>query len=89
DATFHVNVTFNGEPYASDEVAGVKYLLFTAENELIESGEATFISEGQYDVYFSADFTRGLDTGGYKMEVVVTVLPVSIPSVASIEFQVE
>ena len=86
---FKVHVSYDGEPYSADEVSGVKYLVFTSENELFESGEAEFVADGEYEVVLHPLSTIRLKTGSYKLEVVVTVLPVSIPSIASIGFAVE
>lgn len=88
-AVFNVYVNYNGEPYPADEMVDVRYMLFTSENEMLDVGEAELQIEGQYVVVLSPQNTRSLDPGSYKLEVVVTVLPVSIPSIASIEFVVE
>jgi hypothetical protein len=89
EAAFKVNVTYQGAPYAPDEVDGVKYLLYTPQNQLIEVGEAEFVGSGQYVVTLGAEITSMLEVGENKLEVVVTVLPVSIPTVASITFETE
>ncbi|MEJ5240033.1 MAG: ABC transporter substrate-binding protein [Anaerolineales bacterium] len=85
-ATFDVAVTFKGEPYPANELASVKYLLFDANNNLVAKGDATFVSDGKYQVVLSADVTKGLTAGTNKLEVVVASNLVSIPSFQSIQF---
>jgi peptide/nickel transport system substrate-binding protein len=86
EATFDVFVTFEGEPYPADQVSDVKYLLFNSANEIVEVGAAEFVADGQYLVTLSADTTGTLESGANKLEIVVVVIPVAIPSISSFEF---
>jgi peptide/nickel transport system substrate-binding protein len=86
EATFDVFVDFQGEAYPSDEVTSVKYLLFDSNSALIASGDAEFVAEGQYMVTLDADTTGKLEAGSNKLEVVVVVVPVSIPAILDFEF---
>jgi peptide/nickel transport system substrate-binding protein len=86
EATFDVFVTFEGEPYASDQVTDIKYLLFNSANEIVEVGSAELVTEGQYLVTLSAETTGALESGANKLEIVAVVVPVAIPSIADFEF---
>lgn len=86
EAVFDVFVTFEGEPYASADIAEVKYLLFNANGELAATGVAEAAGEGQYTVTLSADVTSKLPAGSNKLEVVVVSKLVSIPTFAPFEF---
>jgi peptide/nickel transport system substrate-binding protein len=86
EAVFDVFVTFEGQPYASADIADVKYLLFNANGELAATGVAEAAGEGQYTVTLPADVTSKLPAGSNKLEVVVVSKLVSIPTFAPFEF---
>ena len=87
EATFDVFVTDpSGQPYPAAELSGVKYLVFNANNELVASGDAESVADGQYSVTLGPDVTSGLEAGANRIEVAVTSNLVSIPSFASFEF---
>jgi peptide/nickel transport system substrate-binding protein len=88
EATYDVYVTFNDQPYPADEITGVKYLVFDANSNLAAQGDAAPVADGQYQVVLGSDVTSNFTSGGYKLEVAVTVSPVSIPSFANLEFVV-
>jgi peptide/nickel transport system substrate-binding protein len=86
EATFDVFVTFNDEPYAAADIDSVKYLVFNSNNELVTSGDATLVADGQYQVVLGADVTGGFEAGANKIEIAVVSKLVSVPSFASFEF---
>ena len=86
EAVFDIYVSFNGEPYANADITEVKYLLFNSAHELVASGAAEAVSDGQYQVLLSADVTSKLESGSNKLEAIVVPSVVSIPSFASYEF---
>lgn len=86
EATFDVFVTFNDEPYAAADISSVKYLVFNSNNELVASGDATPVADGQYQVVLGADVTGGFEAGANKLEIAVVSNLVSVPSFASFEF---
>ena len=87
-ATFDVNVTFNGDPYAKADIKQVKYLLYDATNAVISTGEATAVADGHYQAVIGPDVTSKLTAGSYKLEVAVVPIPVAIPAFTSINFVV-
>ena len=70
-ATFDIAVTFKGEPYPQADVKSVKYLLYDATGAVVKTGEATFVSDGNYQVVLTADDTKALTAGSNKFEVAV------------------
>jgi len=86
EAVFDVFISFNGEPYANADISEVKYLLFNSKRELVDSGAAEAVSDGQFQVVLSADVTSQLESGSNKLEAIVVPSVVSIPSFASFEF---
>jgi len=86
EAVFDVFISFNGEPYANADISEVKYLLFNSKRELVASGAAEAVSDGQFQVVLSADVTSQLESGSNKLEAIVVPSVVSIPSFASFEF---
>jgi hypothetical protein len=86
DASFDVTVTYNNEPYPADEISAVKYLVFNSNGDLVASGDAEFVADGQYTVTLGSDITSKFEAGSNKIEVATTSKLVSIPSFASFEF---
>ncbi len=86
EASFDVFVTHNNEPYPAAEIASVQYLVFDSNNNLVASGEAEFVADGQYKVTLGADVTGKLEAGANRIEVAVVSHVVSIPSFGSFEF---
>ena len=86
EALFDVFIDFKGEPYPNAELSDVKYLLFDAKGNLVETGAAQALEDGHYQVTLSTDTTSKLEAGSNKLEVVVVPSVVSVPSFASFEF---
>ena len=86
EAVFDVTVTFDGEAYPADELSTVKYLVFDSNNQLVATGEADYVADGQYTVTLPADLTGGFDAGANKIEVAVASKVVSIPSFGAFKF---
>jgi hypothetical protein len=86
EAAYDVFVTFQGEPYASDAIDSVGYLVLDATGALAFTGEAEASGDGIFVVTLSADQTSGLVPGANRLEVVVVSKAVAIPSSASFDF---
>jgi peptide/nickel transport system substrate-binding protein len=86
EAAFDVYVTFQGDPYLMEDVNNVTYLLFDATGALAESGEATAVEDGLWEVVLSADTTGALEAGSNRLEVVVVSKRVALPASESITF---
>ncbi len=85
-ATFDIAVSFKGQPYPQADVKSVKYLLYDATGAVVKTGEATFVSDGNYQVVLTADDTKLLTAGSNKFEVAVVSNAVAVPTFASVQF---
>ncbi len=88
EVTFDVYVTFAGEPYPADEIAGVAYLVFDDAGNLLAKGDAALVEDGHYQVVLTGDVTGGFAEGAARLEIAVTSKLVSIPGFGSADFVV-
>lgn len=86
EAAFDIFVTFEDQPYAAADIDTVKYLVFNSNNDLVASGDAELVADGQYVVTLGADVTSGFEAGANRIEIAVVSKLVSIPSFSSFEF---
>jgi peptide/nickel transport system substrate-binding protein len=86
EATFDVNVTFNGAPYPKDEITRVTYLLYDSGGNVVATGEAEYVSEGKYKITLTAEQTGKLPAGASKIEIIVAPKVVSIATFVSKDF---
>ena len=85
-ARFQVNVTFQGEPYAVDDVEFARFLVLDARGEPVTVADAQPTSDGVWEVKLTPEQTAGLEGGSTRLEVVVVSRLVSIPSFATFSF---
>jgi len=88
EPVYDVFVTFKDTPYPAAEIAEVKYLVFDGAGALVTQGNAELVTDGQYSVKLAADVTNAMTSGAYKLEVAVSSLLVSIPTIVDYEFVV-
>jgi hypothetical protein len=88
EAVFDATVTLKDQPYPAADIQRVKYILYDTTGAVVEVGDATEVSEGQYQVTLSGDVTSKLPTGSARLEVAVVPLPVAIPAFTSLDFVV-
>ena len=86
EATFSIDVSYGGAAYAMDDIDQVKYLVFDATGELVETGEAAGVEDGLWEVTLGSDLTSGLEAGSNRLEVVVVSNLVALPSLGSMDF---
>jgi len=87
-SSFLFHVDNDGSPYPPSEIDHVSYLLFGTDEKLIDSGLATFFTDGQYIVSLDAATTLQLQEGTNKLELIVGVIPVATPTYFNLEFSV-
>ncbi len=85
-ATFDINVTFKGQPYANSDIKQVKYLLYDATGAVVSTGDATAKEDGHFQVVLGPDVTSKLTAGSDKIEVAVLPIPVVVPTFTSLDF---
>lgn len=85
-ATFDVEVTFKGEPYAVKDIDFVKFLIFDAQGQLALVGEAQVVRDGLWRVVLSSEQTAKLAAGANRLEVIAVSKLVSIPVTSEATF---
>ena len=88
DASFDAYVTFNGDPYPSDQIAKVSYLVFDENGNLVTQGEAEMTEEGAYSITIPGDATGKFSTGSLNLQVVAVSNAVAVPGIGSMDFVV-
>ncbi|HNS51219.1 MAG TPA: ABC transporter substrate-binding protein [Anaerolineae bacterium] len=87
-AAFDIAVTFDGQPYAGKDIAGVEYLVFDATGVVVATGTAASAGEGRYSIALASSVAGRLTAGSSRLEVVITSNLVSIPGIVDFEFVV-
>jgi peptide/nickel transport system substrate-binding protein len=88
EASIDVAVTYDGAPYAAKDIDAVKYLLFNEKGELVASGEASAVQDGQYNLILSTDVTSKFEAGSVKVLVAVLSRLVALPTFETVEIMV-
>lgn len=86
EAVFDATVTFKDQPYPQSDIQGMKYILYDSTGAVVETGDATAVADGHYQVTLSADTTSKLSAGASRLEVAVVPIPVAVPSFTSLDF---
>jgi peptide/nickel transport system substrate-binding protein len=85
-AELKVEVSFQGKPYPAEDVESARFLLFNARGELVESGNAEPVRQGEWRIALSPGLTQRLPLGSNRLEVIVTSRAVALPSFRSFRF---
>jgi len=86
EGLFDVYIDAFGEPYAVNDINSVTYLLFDAEGNLVEQGDAEAESDGLWTVTLSPDTTAGLAEGSNRLDVAVASNLVALASLTEFPF---
>jgi peptide/nickel transport system substrate-binding protein len=86
EAVFDATITFKDQPYPQSDIKNVKYILYDATGAVAETGDATAVADGQYQVTLDADATSKLPAGASRLEIAVVPIPVAVPSLSSLDF---
>lgn len=76
-------------PYPISDIQAVKYILYSADGEIVEVEGVESTEDGLYTIKLSAESVEKLGNGACKIEVVVSPKAVAAPSILSAEFIVE
>lgn len=82
-AAFRLRITFEGEPYPSEDIEAVRYLLFDGSGELAVRGDAAQDDDGVWGVTLSRGQVEALGSGANSLEFAVTSHRVALPSFAT------
>ena len=86
EAVFEIEVTFEGEPYPTEYLDNIKYMIFDARGELAYVGQAEPIEDGYWEAVLPAEISAQLVVGSNRFEVAAVSVVVSIPTFESSEF---
>lgn len=86
EAVFDVMITFKDAPYPAAEVKQVKFMVYNAKGEVVTVADAAVVEDGHFQATLTKDMTSALEAGSNKLQVAVIVLPVAVPTFASIDF---
>jgi peptide/nickel transport system substrate-binding protein len=86
EATYDIFVTFEGEDYAVDDIAMVKYLVFDATGELAHVDEATAVGDGHWQAVLSTDVTGALEAGSNQIAAIVVSKRALLPVTEVMQF---
>jgi peptide/nickel transport system substrate-binding protein len=87
-AEFKIAITFQDKPYELAQLDFVKYLLFDANGQLVMTGTATPLKDGEFVVKLTSTDTMKLPVGKGRVDVVVVSKVVGIRSLAIWDFVV-
>lgn len=87
-ARFDVWVTFDGEPYPSDLISEVSFVLVSAAGEVALSGNAEYVADGLYEIVLTADDTASLPVGASQLAAIAVPIPVAKPTMETVSFVV-
>jgi hypothetical protein len=62
--------------------------LFNSDGSILGTGDATFVSDGEYEVKLTADQTSKLTEGSAKLTIAAASKVVSLPTFETSEFAV-
>ncbi len=85
-ARFTIRASFQGEPYAVEDIETARFLLFDADGTLTRSGEPISLGAGRWEVGLTAAEVQALGLGPNSLEVVFTARDVAMPVFASQPF---
>ncbi|MGA2503338.1 MAG: hypothetical protein ABSG01_04535 [Anaerolineales bacterium] len=85
---FDISVTFKGDPYPNSDIKSVSYLLYDPKGNVVDTGSAAAVGEGHFQVTLSALATASLGKGTSRVEAVVVVNPVVVPTFSHFDFLV-
>jgi peptide/nickel transport system substrate-binding protein len=88
EASFNIAITFKANPYPAKNIDKVSYTLFNTNGDIVGSGTAQFVADGQYKITLSKDVTAKLESGTAKLAVASASLMVSLPAFETAQFVV-
>ncbi len=84
EVAFDLEITFDHEPYLSENLDSVLLLIFDENEDLVASQRAVMIEEGHWQVNVDGETTEKLRTGATTVEAVVTSHLVATPVIESL-----
>ena len=79
EEVYEVSVTFEGAPYALDDITSVNFLVVDAANQIAHVGKAVGVEDGLFEIVLTPEITGALTAGSNTLEVVVVSNLVAVP----------
>jgi peptide/nickel transport system substrate-binding protein len=89
EITYDIFVSFQGKPYAVDDIDMVKYLVFYANGVLATAGEAQAVEAGHWQAVLGADVTGDLESGSNRFVAIVVSKRAVVPATETMRFVAE
>lgn len=87
-AEFQIAVSFKGSPYPLKDIDFIRFLLLRGDGTLVSSGNADPVRDGTWQVKLSAEQSKQLQIGAYRLETIAAPRIVSVASFGSFTFAV-
>ncbi|MGC8935193.1 MAG: ABC transporter substrate-binding protein [Thermoproteota archaeon] len=84
----NVTLSYKGQPYPSNKVQFVKYIVTDPLGNTVAKGDASFVSEGKYAITLDPQITGAFTPGTYSVLVIATSTEVAIPATLTTPFTV-
>lgn len=79
ETTFTLNLAIEGEPYPNDRMNFVKYLVLDSAGDLILSGQAETVEEGEWSIKLTGEETAKMTAGSYSLLTIALSKDVGLP----------
>ncbi len=79
EEVYEVTVTFEGAPYALEDIETVNFLVVDANNQIAHVGKAVGKEDGLFEIVLTPEITGALSAGSNSLEVVVVSKLVAVP----------
>jgi peptide/nickel transport system substrate-binding protein len=81
-----VRVSYKGQPYPSERIEAVKYLVLDAAGNVLGKGEATAVGDGVYRIVLPGEITGMMVPGAYRVLTFALSKDVAMPATADSTF---
>jgi len=79
-------VSYKGQPYPSERIEAVKYLVLDAAGNVLGKGEATAVGDGVYRIVLPGEITGMMVPGAYRVLTFALSKDVAMPATADSTF---
>ena len=79
EEVYEVTVTFEGAPYALEDIETVNFLVVDANNQIAHVGKAVGKEDGLFEIVLTPEITGALSACSNSLEVVVVSKLVAVP----------
>jgi len=88
ETTFKVRLSYKGEPYPTEKIEFVKYLILDAEGNVLLKGEGKPAEKGVWEIELNGTETAKFTPGAYRIMTISLSTDVALPAIAESPFTV-